>query len=437
MSLRMLLVSIIVFVLASCRDAHTDSVVTQTGKKQVFENRSLARTADQKSYLFLHELEGNGLVSWSLSGGEAVIVDFQGRLSRWIRGTGLTKVGTDSSSRSLLLERSFMLSPVLSKNRVVVGEIKEAVLVVSLIELSSGQKEVLTTIKECLIPGWIDETHVVCFGDDLTEGSDPFSVSMNYIEYSKDSRLIQYFGNFELSSSNSISVEDIVALVHWDTIEIVDAKKGVLLQKIEGLESRVMSTSWREDGKMIAIGTCDGRLHVYDIGSKRIVYSRRIASKESENSKKGCFLPSISWRPGSLAEIAVSEFGAGLSIVEISDGKEVELVEGKEGIMGRVNWSPDGRRISLIKSQTMNENGADREFEEIAGDLGVEEWFYRDGKWEKYYATHGKFEFATAFSWSPDSKNSIYATNRSNSRKEPIVYVFSDGLKKEQIESNE
>ncbi len=123
---------------------------------------------------------------------------------------------------------------------------------------------------------------------------------------------------------------------HWDNITLWNLRTGERTALLRGLGHYVCGLAFSADGRLLAAGTDAGLLQLWEVGTRRHLWSLRVGWGDVSNP---AFSPD-----GHL--IAAGTYADGtLSLVDASTGKAVSQVRVSMFGCGHVAFSPDGHYL--------------------------------------------------------------------------------------------
>ena len=158
------------------------------------------------------------------------------------------------------------------------------------------------------------------------------------------------------------------------TLRIWDVATGVMLERLDGIDTPMWVVKWSPDGKMLATGGHGGSIQLWDT-----------TTWQPLNHLEGAvgFVRELEWSPDS-RRVATGDSRGFLRVWDATDGRAVvnSLLHSKD--IAAIAWSPDGKSIAT--------GGWDNAA--IIFDLASGKPLYKFG--DKSYVT--------SLAWSPDSR---------------------------------
>jgi WD40 repeat protein len=111
-----------------------------------------------------------------------------------------------------------------------------------------------------------------------------------------------------------------VASGHWNNATLWDVRTGARLALLMSPPRRVDPTGYNRDGKMLAAGSDDGELHIWEMTTRKLLHSIKIGSRDASNpvfSPNGKFVAAGTYADGTLSLVDVSS-GTVLSQIQVS-----------------------------------------------------------------------------------------------------------------------
>lgn len=149
-----------------------------------------------------------------------------------------------------------------------------------------------------------------------------------------------------------------------------DVQTGKLIHKSDKLSTAASSVVWSPDGKLVAAGTSGaggelqeaGEVRVWDAGTGKALYTFPVKPKTEYGEwasaadvafspdGKRVAAPITAGGRGTPAGIVIEDTGASVRIWELETGKDTQPVRGLKASVGRVVFSPDGKRLATAGS---------------------------------------------------------------------------------------
>ncbi len=188
-----------------------------------------------------------------------------------------------------------------------------------------------------------------------------------------DDKLISTLeGQTDFNSTFSISSEGIIAGGVKNKIKLWKVSNGKLIHTIEGHGDEIKSLAFSPDGKLLASGSQDGTVRVWEIESGRSIYTLSQASP----------VLSIAFSPSGFLLAAGSKDGK-ILLWDLNNGKLARVLKGHRYEVNSVDFSPDG---SLLISGSM--------------DATLRIWNVKNGSLLNTLSGH--FGIVTSVAFSPD-----------------------------------
>lgn len=123
---------------------------------------------------------------------------------------------------------------------------------------------------------------------------------------------------------------------HWDNVTLWDLPTGKRTALLRGFGRYVYGLAFSADGRLLAAGTDTGILQLWEVGTRRHLWSLQVGWGDVSNP---AFSPD-----GHL--VAAGTYADGtLSVVDVSTGKPVSQVRVSMFGCGHLAFSPDGRNL--------------------------------------------------------------------------------------------
>jgi len=121
-----------------------------------------------------------------------------------------------------------------------------------------------------------------------------------------------------------------------NTVRIWDAQSGQLLHTLEGHGAFVNGASWSNDGQRIASGSWDKTVRIWDAPSGQL-----LRTLEGHANAVNC----VSWSNDG-QRIASGSYDYTVRIWDAQSGQLLSTLKGRSGVVNCVSWSNDGQRIA-------------------------------------------------------------------------------------------
>jgi WD40 repeat protein len=129
----------------------------------------------------------------------------------------------------------------------------------------------------------------------------------------------------------------VLASGSWDnTLKLWDASSGSLLRTLQGHSSRVWSVAWSPDGRVLATSSEDNTLKLWDASSGDLL--RTLQGHSSS-------VYSVAWSPDGRV-LASGSDDTTLKLWDVSSGSLLRTLQGHSSSVLSVAWSPDGRVLA-------------------------------------------------------------------------------------------
>ena len=159
-------------------------------------------------------------------------------------------------------------------------------------------------------------------------------------------------------------------------VNIWNVYDGRILRTFSGHGKMVLSVAWSPDGEMIASGSVDGAVRICNIKDERILHTFFGDSHFWARS-----VLSVAWNPGGTMIASASDYA--VRIWNVRDGRLLHILSDHGGLVDSVVWSSDG---TMIASGSL--------------DNTVRIWNIQDGKLRHTFPDYGSWVWSVA--WSPD-----------------------------------
>lgn len=150
----------------------------------------------------------------------------------------------------------------------------------------------------------------------------------------EDGSLVTEFGQRAVFSIAFHPNDDILATGHWDNVTLWNARTGKRIALLRGFERYVYGLGFSRDGKLLAAGTDDGHIQIWDVSKRRKL---RTIDLEGGEVSDPVFSPD-----GNL--LAAGSYGTGTAfVIDVRSGAIVDRARVSDLGCGSVAFSPDGR----------------------------------------------------------------------------------------------
>lgn len=149
-----------------------------------------------------------------------------------------------------------------------------------------------------------------------------------------------------------------------------DAETGKIVHKSDRLSTAASSVAWSTDGKRYAAGTNGaggelpeaGEVRVWDAETGKVVHSFKVKPEVEYGewasagdvafgpSGKQIAAPVTAGSRGAPAGLLIEDTGASVRLWDLTTGKSTQPVKGLKASVGRVVFSPDGKRLATAGS---------------------------------------------------------------------------------------
>jgi len=120
------------------------------------------------------------------------------------------------------------------------------------------------------------------------------------------------------------------------TVRVWDAGQGRLLRTLEGHSGSVQSVAWDPEGRLLASGSTDRTVRVWDAGQG--VLLRALEGH-------GSFVTSVAWDPEG-RRLASGSDDQTVRVWDAAQGQMLRTLESHGGRVNSVAWDPEGRRLA-------------------------------------------------------------------------------------------
>ncbi len=121
------------------------------------------------------------------------------------------------------------------------------------------------------------------------------------------------------------------------TVKIWDAASGRPLQTLEGHKHHVSSVAWDPSGERLASGSNDKTVKIWDAGSGRLLQTLKVSE---------VMVYSVAWDPSG-ERIASGSYDDAGKIWDAGSGRLLQTLEGHKHWVYSVAWDPSGERLAL------------------------------------------------------------------------------------------
>jgi WD40 repeat protein len=145
-----------------------------------------------------------------------------------------------------------------------------------------------------------------------------------------------------------------------------DAQTGKIVHQSDKLSTAASSVAWSRDGKRYAAGTngaggelpAAGEVKVWDAQTGKVLHSFKVKEKVEQGEwasagdvafgpdGKRVAAPVTAGSRGTPAGLLIGDTGASVRVWDLGTGKSTQPVKGLKASVGRVVFSPDGRRLA-------------------------------------------------------------------------------------------
>jgi Tol biopolymer transport system component len=149
-------------------------------------------------------------------------------------------------------------------------------------------------------------------------------------------------------------------------VVVWDAETGKLVHKFDKLSTAASSVVWSPDGKKVVAGTGGaggelqeaGEVWVWDAGTGKALHTFPVKPKTEYGEwasaadvavspdGKRVAAPVTAGSRGAPAGIIIEDTGASVRVWDLGTGKDAQPVKGLKASVGRVVFSPDGKRLA-------------------------------------------------------------------------------------------
>jgi WD40 repeat protein len=196
----------------------------------------------------------------------------------------------------------------------------------------------------------------------LVEGGSPARVNRALIIVLKttDGSMIRSFGIRHTLAVAFHPDNETLASGHWNNVTLWDVRTGARLALLVSPLRRVDPTGYNRDGryisglgfsrdgKMLAAGSDDGELQIWEMSTRKLLHSMKIGFGEASNP---VFSPD-----GKL--VAAGTYADGtVSLVDVSSGSVLSRIQVSMFGCGSVAFSPDGQFLITPSNGGLLDNG--------------------------------------------------------------------------------
>lgn len=152
----------------------------------------------------------------------------------------------------------------------------------------------------------------------------------------EDGSLVTEFGQRAVFAIAFHPNDDILATGHWDNVTLWNAHTGKRIALLRGFERYVYGLGFSRDGKLLAAGTDDGHIQIWDVSKRRKL---RTIDLEGGEVSDPVFSPDGKF-------LAAGSYGTGTAfVIDVRSGVIVDRARVSDLGCGSVAFSPDGRYL--------------------------------------------------------------------------------------------
>ena len=151
-----------------------------------------------------------------------------------------------------------------------------------------------------------------------------------------DGALVGEFGKRAVFSIAFAPNDEILATGNWDNVTLWNARSGERIALLRGIGRYVCGIGFSHDGTLLAAGTDDGQVQIWDVSKRRKLRTVDLMGGQVSDP---VFSPD-----GRL--VAAGVYGTGtVSIIDVASGTIVDQVRVSDLGCGSVAFSPDGKYL--------------------------------------------------------------------------------------------
>ncbi len=144
------------------------------------------------------------------------------------------------------------------------------------------------------------------------------------------------------------SGSDDQTIILWDVRDVKDVSSGTQLRKLVGHTGPVRSVVWNPNGQTLASGSDDQTIILWDVRDVKDVSSGKLLLKPEEHPD---LVSSVAWSPNGQTLASGSNDKTIIlwdvrDVKDVSSGTQLRKLVGHTGLVSSVAWSPNGQTLA-------------------------------------------------------------------------------------------